>query len=76
MQAISTYVSSLPVTAECDARVCTRRRACIQLSHPCALMLCTHHVSIDAVLSCSLQQLVYEKEKRLRMMMKMHGLGE
>ncbi len=24
----------------------------------------------------SLQQLVYEKEKRLRMMMKMHGLGD
>ena len=23
-----------------------------------------------------LQQLVYEKEKRLRMMMKMHGLGD
>ena len=26
--------------------------------------------------SYSLQQLVYEKEKRLRMMMKMHGLGD
>jgi hypothetical protein len=25
---------------------------------------------------CRVQQLVYEKEKRLRMMMKMHGLGD
>lgn len=28
------------------------------------------------VLLVSLMQLVYEKEKRLRMMMKMHGLGD
>jgi hypothetical protein len=28
------------------------------------------------LLPCSLQQLVYDKEKRLRMMMKMHGLND
>ena len=42
------------------SRIC---RLCFQ--HPLAPQLPTF-----------LQQLVYEKEKRLRMMMKMHGLGD
>ncbi len=31
---------------------------------------------VQLLLPTFLQQLVYEKEKRLRMMMKMHGLGD
>jgi hypothetical protein len=47
------------------------------------LLHCQHKLTVRRyayalllVLPRSLMQLVYEKEKRLRMMMKMHGLGD
>jgi hypothetical protein len=40
------------------------------------LMTFSAAFSSGFLLHCSLMQLVYEKEKKLRMMMKMHGLGD
>lgn len=52
----------------CKVPLTTGHVTCV--SHTALIAYCV------AALPCSLMQLVYEKEKRLRMMMKMHGLGD